>query len=359
MFNFAQTPVLSTGVIVGASTDKTFSYATSDGKTATYSAEGLPAGLSINAATGVISGTPTQTGSFDVTVTASNAGGNVSASLTVSVGNTGAVAGTSIRLINLSARATVGAGGTAITGFVSTGGTVLIRAVGPGLTGFGVSGAVADPVLKLFNSAGALVTANDNWSGADVSAASAATGAFPLTAGSADAALLLNLAPGGYTAQVTDTRGLGGVVLTEIYDANGATTTPRFSNLSTRAPVSPGNPLIGGFVITAADGTSTQRVLIRGVGPGIAKFGVTNVLADPVLKVYNSAGALVATSDNWSSTDGTAAAATASGAFALDAGSKDAALLLTLAPGGYTFEITAAPGTPVSGEALADIYAAP
>ena len=111
-------------------------------------------------------------------------------------------------------------------------------------------------------------------------------------------------------------------------------------------------------MITAANGApATQHVLIRAVGPGIAKFGVTNALADPVLKVYDSAGALIATNDNWNGSDVSTAAA-ATGAFALDAGSKDAALLLTLAPGGYTFEVTGAPGT-APGEALADIYAAP
>ena len=233
----------------------------------------------------------------------------------------------------------------------------MIRAVGPGLTAFGVSGALADPVLKIFNSAGAQVNLNDNWSGSEITTANATTGAFPLVVGSKDAALLLNLAAGGYTAQVTDTSGRAGVVLTEVYDANGPTTTPRFVNLSTRAPVAPGSPLVGGFVITAADGTTTQKVLIRGVGPGIAKFGVSSPLADPVLKVYDSAGAVIAQSNDWSGSD-IAAAAAATGAFALDAGSKDAALLLTLAPGGYTFEITAAPNT-AAGEALADIYAAP
>ena len=84
---------------------------------------------------------------------------------------------------------------------------------------------------------------------------------------------------------------------------------------------------------------------------------MSNPLADPVLKVFNTAGALIATSDNWSGSD-VSAAASATGAFALDAGSKDAALVLTLAPGGYTFEVTGAPGT-AAGEALADIYAAP
>ena len=358
IFNFAQTPIFGTDVVVGAVADQAFRYAASNGKAAAYTAAGLPAGLKIDAATGVITGTPTETGTYNVVVTATNAGGNVSAALLLNIGGTGSAAsGQSIRLINLSALAQVGTNGTAITGFVSTGGTVLIRAIGPGLSAFGVSGVLTDPVLRIYDAAGALVTSNNDWSGSDISSASVATGAFPLAANSKDAALLLNLAPGGYTALVTNADARGGALLTEIYDANGTTLTPRFRNLSARAPVAPGSPLVGGFVITATDASGTQKVLVRGVGPGLTKFNVANALADPVLKVYDASGRLIATSNDWSGTD-VAAAAVATGAFALEAGSKDAALLLTLAPGGYTFEITAAPNS-AGGEALADIYAAP
>jgi hypothetical protein len=210
--------------------------------------------------------------------------------------------------------------------------------------------------LNVYNSTGALVATSNDWTGSEVSTAAAATGAFALTPGGKDSALVLDLAAGGYTAQVADTSARGGVVLTEIYDAAGATLAPRFINLSARGPVSAGNPLVGGFVITAGTGTATQRVLIRGVGPALAKFGIANALAAPVLKIFDSAGALIATSAAWSGSE-VAAAAAATGAFALDVGSKDAALVLTLSPGGYTFEITGANGA--TGEALADIYGAP
>jgi uncharacterized delta-60 repeat protein len=356
-FNYSVAPIFNSATAVGTTAGTSFRLAMASGTAATYSAVGLPAGLTIDPVTGVITGVSTAAGSYTVTVTATNDGGNFSTTLAFVVGNTGdAVSGSGIRLFNLSSRSQVAAGGIAITGFSSAGGRVLIRAVGPGLTQFGVSGALPDPVLKIYNSSGAVVATSDDWTGSEVSTAAASTGAFALTAGGKDSALVLDLAAGGYTAQVTDTAARGGVVLTEIYDAAGATPTPRFSNLSARGPVTPGNPLVGGFVITAGNGTATQRVLIRGVGPALAKFGVANALATPVLKVFDSNGALIATGTAWSGSD-VAAAAASTGAFALDVGSKDAALLLTLSPGGYTFEITGANGA--AGEALADIYAAP
>ncbi|MBC7369305.1 MAG: delta-60 repeat domain-containing protein [Undibacterium sp.] len=357
-FNYSVAPVFNPVTAVGTTSGSGFRLAMADSTVAGYSAEGLPAGFVIDPVTGVITGSSTAAavGNYTVTISSTSAGGNIVTTFALAVGSGGAVSANGIRLVNLSSRAQVVAGGTAITGFSSAGGRVLIRAVGPGLTAFGVGGVLPDPVLNVFNSAGVIVATSDNWTGTEVSTTSAATGAFALSAGSKDAALVLDLAAGGYTAQITDTSARGGVVLTEIYDAAGATPAPRFSNLSARAPVKPGSPLVGGFVISAANGTSTQHVLIRGVGPALTQFNIANTLADPVLKVFNSAGELIATSDNWSGSE-VAAAAVATGAFALAPGSKDAALLLELSPGGYTFEITGANGT--TGEALADLYAAP
>jgi hypothetical protein len=183
-------------------------------------------------------------------------------------------------------------------------------------------------------------------------------GAFAYSNGSIDAAVATTLAPGGYTVQVVDDAGIGGTVLTEIYaadEASAGAVVPRLINLSARAVVAPGKPLIGGFIVTGASGT-VQKVLVRGVGPALSKFGVTGAIADPVLKVYDAAGALIATNDNWSGAAEVASAAAATGAFSLDLASKDAALVLALAPGAYTLEISNA-GT--AGEALADIYAVP
>ena len=130
------------------------------------------------------------------------------------------------RVINLSSRAQAGgAAGTHIVGFVVTGARpkpILIRGIGPALSAFGVTGALADPLLTLFSADGRVITANDNWNDApnlaDLRAATAATGAFALAEGSKDAALLLTLDPGLYTAQVTGIGNASGQSLIEFYE---------------------------------------------------------------------------------------------------------------------------------------------
>ncbi len=127
-------------------------------------------------------------------------------------------------------------------------------------------------------------------------------------------------------------------------------------NISTRGEVASGDGiLIGGFVVT---GNAPTRVLIRGVGPSLASFGLSGVLADPRLRVYRGSE-LIAENDDWSSTGAEAAAgaqaASEAGAFGLKTGSKDAALILTLAPGVYTAQISAADGIS-GGTALVEVY---
>lgn len=126
------------------------------------------------------------------------------------------------RLLNLSSRGTAGAGdATKIVGFVVSAGEdkpVLIRAVGPSLTNFGVTSALADPSLVIFDADGNEMGANDNWVAAEVADASSSAGAFALEEGSADAAIMMSLPAGAYTAQVQATDGTSGVVLVEIYE---------------------------------------------------------------------------------------------------------------------------------------------
>ena len=110
-------------------------------------------------------------------------------------------------------------------------------------------------------------------------------------------------------------------------------------------------------------GAVPKRVLIRGVGPTLADFGVAGTLADPQLALVNNLSAVIATNDNWGTPIGTAAAdaaqiyaaATAVGAFALTPGSKDATLLLNLAPGAYTVQVSG----PATGTALVEVYEVP
>ncbi|MFZ9745464.1 MAG: immunoglobulin domain-containing protein [Opitutaceae bacterium] len=275
------------------------------------------------------------------------------------------------QLVNLSVRGLTLPNAPLIVGFATAGAaakTVLLRAVGPGIARppFNVAGALPDPSLQLFRVNTALAQ-NNNWgqppAGASALAAAAtATGAFPLAAGSADAALLAPLPAGVYTAQVS---GGQGIVLAELYGVPAAGEIPgtrRFTNASTRTTVAPEAPLIAGFVIS---GAAPQRVLIRAVGPtlGNAPFNVPGVLANPQLNLFRGS-TLVRTNDDWfrdPEANLIRQAATAVRAFSLGAQSLDAALLVYLEPGAYTAVVsgpTNAGPNAQTGNALVEIYEA-
>jgi hypothetical protein len=98
---------------------------------------------------------------------------------------------------------------------------VLVRGIGPALAAFGVEGALARPRLTVYRGPEALAV-NTGWTGSvdalEIARAGAVVGAFPLVTGSGDTALLLELAPGNYTAQVSAPAGAGGVALLEVYE---------------------------------------------------------------------------------------------------------------------------------------------
>jgi hypothetical protein len=272
----------------------------------------------------------------------------------------------SARIANLSVRSRVSTATPLITGFAISGTgsrAVLLRGVGPSLGAFGVATPLAQPRLQVFDAAGRLVVENNGWAAtpanlAEVSAAAARTGAFPFAANSGnDAAVVLTLAPGAYSMQVQDRAGTGGVALAEIYDADSSTTS-RLVNLSSRSSVTPADgAFITGFVVSGG----TKNLLVRGLGPALTQFGVTGVLPDPLVSVYDAQGRLVTTNDNWSNAnaDGLTSANTAAltalsaqvSAFPLTPGSTDAALSISLAPGAYTVQISAAPPAGVAGPA--------
>lgn len=136
----------------------------------------------------------------------------------------GAFSANSPRLVNVSVRTRIATEARiAIAGFVIAGATaktVLIRAIGPGLSALGVSGVLPDPKLELF-SGSVLLYENDDWGGdALLAATSASVGAFPITNPSGkDAMLVMTLPPGSYTAQVSGVENMIGTVLVEIYEA--------------------------------------------------------------------------------------------------------------------------------------------
>lgn len=125
------------------------------------------------------------------------------------------------RLSNLSAIYQVGSGDAAlVAGFVVAGTgnkTLLIRGVGPGLKPFGVSGALADPKLKVFDASGKTIASNDDWD-SGLAASFSRTGAFSLPAGSKDAALTIMVGPGAYTVELSAAESGPGAGLIEIYE---------------------------------------------------------------------------------------------------------------------------------------------
>jgi sugar lactone lactonase YvrE len=268
------------------------------------------------------------------------------------------------RLVNISCRAQVGTGSDIlITGFavggVGTSGTesLLIRASGPALVPFGVTGTLPDPSLELFTGS-TMLSSNDGWAGnAAIETTAEAVGAFPwLSFSSLDSALLESLAPGAYTAQISGESGDTGIALAEVYDATPAGSytpaTPRLVNISARVNVgTQGNVLIVGFVI---GGETAKTVLIRASGPALNAFGVTGTLPDPLLDLYS--GTTVLASDfAWGGDSAIASAAASVGAFAwTDSASDDSAVLLTLAPGAYTAQVSGAAGD--TGVALIEVY---
>ena len=290
---------------------------------------------------------PTDAGSYTVVI--SNSLGSITSSAATLTVN-------SSRLTSLSVRAPAGTGDqTLILGFY-IGGTgskqVLIRGVGPTLAQYGVSGVLADPQLKLFNVANALINQNDNWGGSTALAnAFVAVDDFALPTNSRDAALLVALPPNGYSAQVNSVDGSTGVAMIEAYEADTGTPGARFTALSARNQVGTGdNILIAGFAVT---GNAPKKLLIRGIGPTLANYAVSGVLADPKLDLY-SGNTWIEGNDNWGGAAALSDAFTATQAFPLPANSKDAALLVTLQPGIYSAQVSGVGGT--TGVALVEVY---
>ena len=157
--------------------------------------------------------------------------------------------------------------------------------------------------------------------------------------------------PGTYSVVVSNTAGSVTSAPAVIVAAN------RLANISSRALVGTNSNLeIAGFVVSGPPG-STEPVLVRGVGPTLAQFGVAGFLAQPILTLYDSKGNQIATNTKWNTASNASAIATAissTGAFSFPLDSADSALLVNLAPGAYTAEISGANSS--TGVALAEVY---
>jgi hypothetical protein len=265
-----------------------------------FDATGLPPGLEFSLAKevpggplfGDISGQPTESGVFSVTISATNLAGTTSALLQLSVSPSATIP----RLLNLSTRGEVLTGDNVlIGGFIIPSGQpkeVILRAIGPSLSG--VSNPLLDPVLSLYQPDGTVVI-NDNWKDSQ-QAEIEATGLAPTEDG--EAAIVGTLEPGSYTAIVSGRNGGVGVGLFEAYDLDAAVGS-KLANISTRGLVESGdNVLIGGVIAN----DSLTYIVVRAIGPSLADASVTNPLMDPVLEIYNAIGTLKGSNDDWQDT---------------------------------------------------------
>lgn len=228
------------------------------------------------------------------------------------------------------------AAGFVVSGPASGSKALLVRAAGPALAAFGVANALSAPSLELLDQDGRRIALNTGWSeGKDASAVAseaARLGAFAFTPGSRDCALLVHLAPGRYSALVSASgESAGGVALVELYDADSDPDL-LLSNLSTRAFVREGAPLIAGFVLA---GEGERQLLLRAVGPSLAAYGIAGPKTDPNLRLVSADGRRMDQEEDWASRPGSSLTATFAsrlGAFPLPVGARDAAWV-ALVPG--------------------------
>jgi phospholipase/lecithinase/hemolysin len=255
---------------------------------------------------------------------------------------------------NISTRASVGTGeNVLIAGFVVSGSQpkkVIVRALGPSLTNFGISGALADPTLTLVNNSAVcapvgcnVVASNDDWRNTQ-QAQIAASGFAP--SNDLESAIIATLPPGAYSAVVSGKNGGIGIGLVDVYELDASTSI--FQNLSTRGFVGTGdNVLIGGFII----GNGEQPVIVvRAIGPTLSSFGITQPLQDPMLEVRDANGGLIAFDNDWQENTPTAVKA----ALLQPQDSRESAVVLSLPAGNYTAIVRGKNGA--TGVALVEAY---
>ncbi len=225
-------PTLSTFGVAGVLADPQLTLSTANGATVA-SNDNWGGASALSAVFTQVGAFPLPANSLDSAVETSLQPGAYTAQVHGANGGTGVVlleaydadsaAAPTARLINVSARGLAGSGANAlIVGFVITGNTsktILIRGIGPTLGAFGVAGTLAQPQLTVSDSNNNMVGSNDGWGGtAALQAAFDAVSAFSLPTTSNDAAVLVTLNPGAYTAQVSGASGSSGIALLEMYD---------------------------------------------------------------------------------------------------------------------------------------------
>jgi hypothetical protein len=218
---------------------------------------------------------------------------------------------------------------------------ITVRAIGPSLAPFGITDALANPTLDIFDSNNAKVAANNDWKNTQIGglitsdqfAEINSSGVAPTN--DLESAIIANLAPGSYTAVV---RGLGNTTGTGVVDAFdlSAASPARLANIATRGLIQPGDKLmIAGFIIQ----NGAIQTVVRAIGPSLTAFGVANALPDTTLQVKDQNGATVIENDDWQTSQKQALEATG----LQPTNNLEAAVVITLQPGQYTAQVRGKP----------------
>jgi hypothetical protein len=269
---------------------------------------------------------------------------------------------------NISTRSMVQTGDNVmIGGFIIEGSepkTVIVRAIGPELTPYGVANVLADPTLELHNDTGTLIASNNNWQTTVIGGiitsnqVSAIQNSGHAPTQPSESAIIATLQPGNYTAILRGVNNAAGVALAEVYDLS-ADTASVLGNISTRSFVQTGeNVMIGGFII---EGSGPKTVILRAIGPELSSppYNIPNALADPTLELHNGTGTLIASNNNWQTTviggiitSNQVSAIQNSGHAPTQP--SESAIIATLQPGNYTAIVRGVNNA--AGVALVEVY---
>ena len=264
-------------------------------------------------------------------------------------------------LLNIATRMRVLTGNNVlIGGFIITGiepKKVLIRGIGPSLTGVGVT--LSDPTLELHQGSTTLAT-NDNWkiddqTGQSQEVAIRATTIPPTN--DLESAIVATLTPGNYTAILAGKNGGTGVGVVEVYDL-GQAANSKLANISSRGFVDTNdNVMIGGLIVGGTGGGSA-KVIVRAIGPSLSVNGtpVPGRLADPTLELHNASGTMIVTNDNWKIDDPTGQSQEADirATTVPPTNDLESAIVATLPPGNYTAIVHGKNNT--TGVGLVEVY---
>jgi hypothetical protein len=272
------------------------------------------------------------------------------------------------RLGNISTRAFVHTGDDVVIGGFIVQGTqtkrVIIRAIGPELSQYGVPNPLVNPTLELHDGKGALIASNDDWHQTIIGGIITSdqwvdiinSGHAP--ADGRESAIIADLPPANYTAIVRGVGNMTGVALVEAYDLDPAANSI-LGNISTRSFVQTGDDvMIGGFIV---QGGQPKRVIIRAIGPELSAppFNIPNALADPTLELHDSTGALIGSNDNWQHTIIGGVITADQVQVIINSGHaptdpSESAIIATLPPGNYTAIVRGVNNT--TGVALVEVY---